>query len=213
MAVAVAVYERASACNHSCAPNAACRFAGRELSLVVSSTVPRGAEVCVSYGPTSFREPDAATRRHALQEKYHFLCACAVCSAAPVSRDEGAPGAALPWEIRVVAAHAHDDAARALAGAGKWAAAADRVDAAIALLAKGAVADGDAAPQELGKEWLKLAGLRYNAGQMGAAAAAAGKARASLAITLPPGHDTLVEVERLLAAATQAAAAAAGGQA
>ena len=99
---AVALFPLASAVNHSCAPAATFRYTfnpsttppcgpGRTRSIYFSEEVYRcfhvelvatksilpGAEVCVSYGPTSVQP--VQTRRRLLQESYCFDCTCDLC--------------------------------------------------------------------------------------------------------------------------------------
>jgi hypothetical protein len=98
--VALALYSRASALNHSCAPTAAFRhsvnmarlfsvtghdvygiealYRSCRVEVVATASVPAGEEVCVSYGPTAAQ--GVLSRRQLLQKAYGFTCTCRLCS-------------------------------------------------------------------------------------------------------------------------------------
>jgi hypothetical protein len=78
----LALFERASALNHACAPNASLSFSrdGRHLSVVLGCDLKEGDEVRISYlSPRALAAP-ASARRAALEAGFLFRCACARCT-------------------------------------------------------------------------------------------------------------------------------------
>mmetsp|Transcript_12382 Transcript_12382/g.27472 ORF Transcript_12382/g.27472 Transcript_12382/m.27472 type:complete len:408 (-) Transcript_12382:40-1263(-) len=65
--------------NHSCRPNATHFWRPDLHKMVIHATVDIGVgdEICTCYGPSDCR--DTAGRRHYLQERYSFDCACGMC--------------------------------------------------------------------------------------------------------------------------------------
>lgn len=220
----IGVYAVASACNHSCRPNALCRFDGDRLSLVATEDIKAGTEIRISYGPTAASMPLKADRQRELREKHHFNCACDACSEddkivggqTPASPSTTAASNSSPpstsatnGQTALGRAKAHDDKAKAFAAKRKWREAADEVDKAIALLtgASGDPQSPSLAQQqklqsrpELGFEYFKLASLRFNSGETRSAGLAAKTAYLLLKLILPPAHDDLQELEQMMRA-------------
>ncbi|CAJ1457052.1 unnamed protein product [Effrenium voratum] len=126
--VALALYpELARSVNHSCRPNAILRFDSEDLvELVVSSPVPAGEEVMISYGPTASTMP-RSKRQAALLAEYGFECLCSAC--ASVAHDEN-----FQWKLK---AQMLDDRARAAVGRAAWQEAAIACSAAVSMLREG----------------------------------------------------------------------------
>lgn len=85
--LAFAVFATASSINHSCRPNATLRFSllspshptkEAVLELVALESVPRGQELCISYGPVRGSH-SLLERRASLSSQYLFLCRCEAC--------------------------------------------------------------------------------------------------------------------------------------
>ena len=73
---------RASRFNHSCSPNAWYSFSNTgEIRIYASGTIPRGEEISFSYIPCRplFGSP-RLSRQTNLRSRYHFTCACSICS-------------------------------------------------------------------------------------------------------------------------------------
>ncbi|CAM9965703.1 unnamed protein product [Laminaria digitata] len=76
----VGLYCAAAMFNHSCVPNALVKFNGKELSVVATRHIERGAPVTVSYGPLASKVASSLKRRALLQKGYFFLCKCPACN-------------------------------------------------------------------------------------------------------------------------------------
>ena len=74
---------KASRFNHSCSPNAKYSFNSRskEIRIYALGTIPRGEEIFVAYlsGRRLYGNPRHA-RQAVLRPRYHFTCACTICS-------------------------------------------------------------------------------------------------------------------------------------
>ena len=74
---------KASRFNHSCSPNARYSFNpnSREIRIYALGTIPRGEEIFVSYmsGRGLYANP-RHLRQANLRIRYHFTCACSICS-------------------------------------------------------------------------------------------------------------------------------------
>ena len=74
---------RASRFNHSCSPNARILFNSNtgELRIYALGTIPRGEEIFVPYisNRCLYGKP-RRSRQAILRARYHFTCACSVCS-------------------------------------------------------------------------------------------------------------------------------------
>ncbi|KAL5477992.1 hypothetical protein EMCRGX_G024864 [Ephydatia muelleri] len=73
------LYCRTSLFNHSCFPNAICRFSGNRISVCVVQRLSPGDEVTICYGPQVGRMK-TADRKAELKKKYYFDCNCVACS-------------------------------------------------------------------------------------------------------------------------------------
>ena len=74
---------RASRFNHSCSPNAWYSFNSNtgDLHIYAMGTIPRGEEISVSYiGCRRLFGSPRRLRQGDLRSRYHFTCACSVCS-------------------------------------------------------------------------------------------------------------------------------------
>jgi hypothetical protein len=77
------IWLRASRFNHSCSPNAKYSFNSNtgEHRIYALGTIPRGEEIFVAYisGRRLYGSP-RRSRQANLRSRYHFTCACSVCS-------------------------------------------------------------------------------------------------------------------------------------
>ena len=74
---------KASRINHSCSPNARFCFDSNsgEIRIYALGTIARGEEISVSYiGCRRLFERPRLSRQAHLRSRYHFTCACPVCS-------------------------------------------------------------------------------------------------------------------------------------
>jgi hypothetical protein len=74
---------RASRFNHSCSPNARFSFNSNtgKLRIFALGTIPRGEEIFVAYiGSRRLYGNPRRSRQDVLRARYHFTCACSVCS-------------------------------------------------------------------------------------------------------------------------------------
>ena len=74
---------RASRFNHSCSPNARYSFNSNtgELRIYALGTIPLGEEIFVAYiSSRGLYGTPRRSRQAALRARYHFTCACSVCS-------------------------------------------------------------------------------------------------------------------------------------
>ena len=72
---------KASRFNHSCSPNARWSFERGQLRIYALGSIPRGEEIFIAY--ISCRDVYGSPRRSrqaTLRARYHFTCACSVCS-------------------------------------------------------------------------------------------------------------------------------------
>lgn len=77
----VGLYALQSKVNHSCLPNAEVRFdnGDHKLSLVATSDIEAGDEICISYIDLCSCKERRSTRQKTLQENYLFMCECGKC--------------------------------------------------------------------------------------------------------------------------------------
>eukprot|EP01063_Lacrimia_lanifica_P003133 TRINITY_DN11676_c0_g1_i1.p1 TRINITY_DN11676_c0_g1~~TRINITY_DN11676_c0_g1_i1.p1 ORF type:complete len:412 (+),score=200.73 TRINITY_DN11676_c0_g1_i1:50-1237(+) len=71
-----AVYDLASAANHSCAPNMVVSFSGRTLYYLPIADIKKGDELTISYVELASLTAD---RSQELKERYGFDCVCTRC--------------------------------------------------------------------------------------------------------------------------------------
>ncbi|XP_058451730.1 histone-lysine N-trimethyltransferase SMYD5 [Malaya genurostris] len=76
-----ALYVRQSKINHSCSPNAECRFphSNNVLSLTTIRDIDAGQEICISYLDECALERSRHSRQKMLSENYLFYCQCDKC--------------------------------------------------------------------------------------------------------------------------------------
>lgn len=99
--VGYALFLHASCINHSCEPNAIVRYQSKSelkttgdslddvvIEIITTSSVSRGDEISISYGPVAARH-SLHLRRQLLREQYLFDCNCVACAreASAISRE------------------------------------------------------------------------------------------------------------------------------
>ncbi len=90
--VGYALFLHASSINHSCEPNAIVRYQSKSelntigecmddvvIEIITTSSVSRGDEISISYGPVAARH-SLYLRRQLLREQYLFDCNCVACA-------------------------------------------------------------------------------------------------------------------------------------
>ncbi|XP_055639300.1 histone-lysine N-trimethyltransferase SMYD5 [Toxorhynchites rutilus septentrionalis] len=85
-----ALYSNQSKVNHSCAPNAECRFpySNNVLALTTVRDIRKGEEICISYLDECSLERSRHSRQKKLLENYLFLCQCDKCEMQVNDADE-----------------------------------------------------------------------------------------------------------------------------
>mmetsp|Transcript_14466 Transcript_14466/g.37524 ORF Transcript_14466/g.37524 Transcript_14466/m.37524 type:complete len:526 (-) Transcript_14466:99-1676(-) len=154
LVIGEAFFARASLFNHSCRPNTATSFDGRELTVRAIANTLSSTQMWTSYGlEAGFAT--VATRRKVLRDVYFFDCQCSACSheltaLMPTMRED--------LDIRQYA-QVLDHEARDASEEGQFARAAALSERAIALLMQ-VFPSGSPV---LAYEYAKLARLRFNA--------------------------------------------------
>jgi SET domain-containing protein len=64
--------------NHSCTPNAYCRFDGDLLTIVALTEIDQKDEITISYGPLKSRQ-ETEDRQSILRNTFRFTCTCDAC--------------------------------------------------------------------------------------------------------------------------------------
>lgn len=85
-----ALYSHQSKVNHSCAPNAECRFphSNNLLALTATRDIKVGEEICISYLDECALERSRHSRQKMLSENYLFQCQCEKCETQVNDPDE-----------------------------------------------------------------------------------------------------------------------------
>ncbi|XP_076469749.1 protein-lysine N-trimethyltransferase SMYD5-like [Babylonia areolata] len=75
------LYEKQSACNHSCRPNAEVSFLDKDhtLTLTALTDIQPGEEICISYLGPCYLERGRYSRQKELMDNYLFVCDCPRC--------------------------------------------------------------------------------------------------------------------------------------
>ncbi|MES1913696.1 MAG: hypothetical protein MHM6MM_005864 [Cercozoa sp. M6MM] len=84
---ALALFERASMFNHSCAPNCHIRFLGDELFVYASQEIKQGQELCFSF-VRNFECARHEDRQKVLRAQLGFPCACERCANTKLTEQE-----------------------------------------------------------------------------------------------------------------------------
>jgi tetratricopeptide (TPR) repeat protein len=189
--LAIAVFPTAALLNHSCAPNIALSYRGRNLLVRAAQPIPAGAEVLNCYGPCRGHH-SLAQRQQALRDEYHFACDCTFCR----EEQKQGPRRAEQQRQRLLAAAAEQDAcALEFVQMGRCAEAARRLEQSLVPLAALFGADSI----ELAHQRAQLAQLQLRAGAARAARESARAAASVLDLYCAPDHDALLQVRALLA--------------
>lgn len=84
--------------NHSCQPNVAWSFEGKELRVIAINEIPAGDEVFFSYVDDL---GDYHRRRRLLSERWGITCVCSLCAEGPKGLSSAGPG--KPFGDRILA--------------------------------------------------------------------------------------------------------------